>query len=201
MKWVGSFWEGIAWAEQRKGVAHNDELYSFSRFLILPEVLHNFEVETDLQVHLIFKCLDNLLWNSCFLQIIIMHEDVWFICIHDYKTVVSTFIEKFESASEALVLTALSCLRVSRICAWSIVVLSLGRLGLRWKRFLRRHRVYWHLRIVHVVLWFVTIIRWLVVQVIHLLRTHYSLYTYICMIVVEIFSIGSALVDKLCIFP
>lgn len=95
MKLVRSFWEGVSWAEQGESISHDDKFNSFSWFFVLTEVLHDLEAEPDLQIHLVFKCLDNLLGDSCLLQIVIVYEYVGFICVHDNEPIVSAFVKKF----------------------------------------------------------------------------------------------------------
>ena len=126
-----------------------------------------------------------------------MYKNVRLVRIHYDEAVVPAFVEKFESPRVSLVLAILARTWAGGVIGASVVVLlHLGRLDLAIYLFWR-HLV--HLRVVYVGLGFARVVGRLIVEVVHLLRTHDSLHAlhYILSIAVEIIPVGATFVDQL----
>lgn len=85
-----------AHGRQRRVVWHDLQLYGFLRLLVLANVLHAREGESN-DIPLL-RTLEEFLRRPCFLQVIVVYEDIAIIIIHDNEPVVLILIEEFKTS-------------------------------------------------------------------------------------------------------
>ena len=173
-----SFVDGITIWHQRQFIINYNQFYCFSWFFVFTKVLHYLETEADLHIHVIFYCFYHLLCYPCFLQVIVVNKNIALVRIHNDEAIVFGIIKKFKSSciSFLIAIRWATCLGI--VLSWwlRIVILQRGRVDFVGVDFGRRKWLHGHLLIVHVILWFSLLVVWiLVVEIVHLFRTHHSL--------------------------
>ncbi len=164
--------------DEVESIVYYDQLNCLSWLLVFAEVLHHLKAKPYLHIHLILYRFYYFLWNPCLLQIVIVHENITFVCIHYDKTVVPCLVEKFKPACISLIFPGLG-----RIGGWWSIGWVVRKVldGLNWSGcfvnliFVGGEGCNWDVLwlVVEECLWFATcIVRILVVIIIQLLWCH-----------------------------